>query len=69
MKIRYDKKDDVMMIWLSKEPVDYAEQNKDLIVHFSKKNKPIMIEILDASKFLEEATNQLPQTLRQRLAA
>lgn len=32
MKIRYDKKDDVMMIWLSKEPVDYAEQNKDLIL-------------------------------------
>ena len=40
MKFRYDKKDDALMIWLSKEPVDFAEQNKGLIVHFSKKNKP-----------------------------
>lgn len=69
MKMRYDKEDDVMMIWFSKEPVDYAEQNKDLIVHFSKKNKPVLIEILDATNFLQEATNKLPSSVRQHISA
>ena len=54
MNFRYDKQDDVLMIWFSKEPVDYAEKNKNVIVHFSKKNTPILVEILDASKMLKE---------------
>lgn len=60
MKIRYDKEDDVMMVWLSKGNVDYAEQSKDVIVHFSKANKPILMEILNASKFVKESMNKFP---------
>ena len=67
MKFRYDKQDDALMIWLSKEPVDFAEQNKNLIVHFSKKNKPVLIEILDASKFLKETSHAFPSDLRKQI--
>ncbi|MBI2641146.1 DUF2283 domain-containing protein [Candidatus Roizmanbacteria bacterium] len=67
MKLRYDKEDDVLMVWFSKEPIDYAEQATDVIMHFSKKNKPVLMEILDASKFLKETSRILPAQIRQQV--
>lgn len=67
MKYKYDKEDDVLMIWISKEQVDFAEQNKNVIVHFSKKNKPVMLEILKASQFLKESSQAIPQQLREQV--
>lgn len=55
MKFKYSKEDDVLMIELNKKPIDYAEQSGDLIVHFSPKREAVLIEILDASRFLKEA--------------
>lgn len=66
---RYDKEDDVLMVWFSKEPIDFAEQEKNLIVHFSKSNKPVLLEILDAAKFLKETTKTLPLNLKQQIFA
>ena len=59
MKLKYNKEDDVLMIELSKEPIDYAEQSGDLIVHFSPKREAVLLEILDASIFLKEAAKSL----------
>ncbi|OGM73799.1 hypothetical protein A3H19_00445 [Candidatus Woesebacteria bacterium RIFCSPLOWO2_12_FULL_39_9] len=69
MKVRYDKEDDVMMIWLSqkKAKVDYAEQSKDIIIHFSKDNKPVLLEILNAKEFLKDTTNKLPSKVKKQL--
>ena len=50
MKYKYDKETDIMRIELSKEKPDFAEQKGDIITHYNKKNKPIEIEILNASK-------------------
>lgn len=69
MKRRYDKIDDVLMIWFSKEPVDYAEQTNDLIVHFSKQNKPVLLEILNASKFLTESSSMIPKISHPHISA
>jgi len=66
-KFRYDKEDDVLMVWFSQEPVDYAEQEKNLIIHFSKENKPVLMEILDASEFLKETTKTLPLRIKQQI--
>lgn len=66
-RFRYDKEDNALMIWFSKEPVDYAEQEKNLIIHFSKKNKPVLMEILDATKFLKETTRILPSSVKQQI--
>ncbi len=52
MKIKYEKEDDVLNIWLSKKLYDYAEDNNGVIVHYSKDRQPVYIEILDASRFL-----------------
>lgn len=69
MKTRYDKDDDVLMIWFSKQPVDYAEQTGDLIVHFTKDNHPVLMEILNASAFLMHTSQLLPATVKQRIFA
>ena len=67
MKIKYNKEDDVLMIELNKKPIDYAEQTGDLIVHFSPKREAVLLEILDASKFLKETSKNLPQKVRQQI--
>ena len=56
MKISYDRDVDILMIEISEEMVDYAEEAGPLIIHFSKEGKPVLIEILDASEFLSEIT-------------
>lgn len=66
---RYDKEDDALMIWFSKKSVDYAEQEKNLIMHFSKDNKPVLMEILDASNFLKETAKVLPLRVKQQIFA
>ena len=56
MKVRYDREVDILTIELSDEDIDYAEEAGPIIIHFSKENKPVLIEILDASEFLAELT-------------
>lgn len=67
MKFKYNKEDDVLMIELSKEPIDYAEQNGDLIVHFSPKREAVLLEILDATKWLKNMGRSIPEKIKQEL--
>ena len=46
MKIKYDRDVDILMIELSDEKIDYAEETGPMIIHF----------FLDASEFLAELT-------------
>ena len=69
MKMRYDKEDDVLMLWLSNTKVDYAEQEKNVIIHFSKENKPVLLEILNASAFMTQTSKVFPEQVRQKLAS
>ncbi len=68
-KFVYEKEDDVLNIYLADTPIDYAEQSGDLIVHFSKKEVPVYIEILDASKFLKRQGEDLPKDIKQKFFA
>lgn len=63
MKLKYNKTDDVLMIELNDKPIDYAEQNGDLIVHFSPKREAVLLEILDALQFFKKAAKTLPSKL------
>ena len=67
MKLKYNKVDDVLMIELNKEPIDYAEQSGDLIVHFSPKREAVLLEILDASQFLKNTTRIVPKSIREEI--
>ncbi len=67
MKIKYEKEDDVLMIEFNDKPIDYAEQSGDLIMHFSPKREAVLLEILDASKFLKKASRAIPSDIRQQV--
>lgn len=54
MKIRYSGTEDILTYQVSDEPIDYAEEMDSVIVHFAKTGKPVLLEILDASKFLAQ---------------
>lgn len=69
MNIRYEPEDDVMMIEFNKQPIDYAEQTGDLIMHFSPKGEAVLLEILNASTFLKETSRALPPSVRHAVFA
>lgn len=56
IKIKYDSESDILSWEVSKKAkIDYASEMGNMIVHFSKKNLPVLVEILEASKFLEKS--------------
>jgi hypothetical protein len=52
----YDPSGDVLLVEVSKRPIDYAEEMGSVIVHFTKNHKPVALEVLDASHFVTQAT-------------
>lgn len=56
-KISYEQDADVLVVEVSKKPIEYAEMIGNIIVHFTKDNNPVLLEILEASKFLSQAEN------------
>ena len=54
IKISYEPEADVLAWETSKAPIEYAEEVGNMVVHFSKGNKPVLVELLEASKFLSQ---------------
>lgn len=50
-KISYEPEADVLRVEVSKQPIDYAKEIGNFVVHFTKEGLPVYIEILEASKF------------------
>jgi hypothetical protein len=51
----YEPEADVIAWEIAKQPIDYAKEVGNVVIHFSKKNTPVLMEILEASKFLSKA--------------
>jgi len=58
-KIKYSKDVDALLIELSNKPIDHAEEEGQVIVHFSKKGEPVLLEILDAREFVLRSVSSL----------
>jgi uncharacterized protein YuzE len=56
MKINYDRDADILTLEISDEGIDHAEEAGPMIIHLSEDNKPVLVEILDASQFLADMT-------------
>ena len=69
IKYRYDKEDDVLMVFLGKGKIDDAQQSGNIISHLSAKGELLLLEILDASKFLKKASGAFPREIRQQFIA
>lgn len=58
-RIRYSKDVDALLIELSQGTIDHAEESGQVIVHFTKKGEPVLLEILDARDFLLNSLSSL----------
>ncbi|MDO8436357.1 MAG: DUF2283 domain-containing protein [bacterium] len=62
VKLSYEPEADVLMWEITDKPIDYAKEIGNVIVHFTKNNTPVLIEILEASKFLTGVKNLVEKT-------
>ncbi|PSB28497.1 DUF2283 domain-containing protein [Stenomitos frigidus] len=53
-KIRYSKDVDALLVELSDAPIAYAEDDGQVILHYSDDEKLVLIEILDVTQFMSE---------------
>ncbi len=63
-KISYEPEADVLMWEITDRPIDYVKEIGNVVVHFTKNNVPVLIEILEASKFLTKAKNLIKKESR-----
>ena len=56
-KISYERQADVLTWKIKGDPIDYASEIGNVVVHFTKNNRPVLIEFLEASKFFRKAEN------------
>ena len=69
MKVKYYHDDDILVMKMSNQPIDYAEENDEIIVHFDTHKKPVRIEVLDAHRFLKAQSKALPLVIKQEYFA
>lgn len=68
MNVKYYKEDDILVVTLSSSSYDFAEKEGDFIVHFTKDNRPVRIEILNARKFLKKTASSVPSNLFKHIS-
>ena len=64
IKISYEPDSDVLMWELSNKPIDFAQEFGNFIVHFSNDNIPVLIEVLEAKKFINQAQGLLKKKIK-----
>ena len=63
MKVKYSPEVDILMYEISKAAIDHAEEAGDIVVHYSKRRKPVLLEIFNASNFLNQALAKVPASV------
>lgn len=67
MKIKYYEDADLLSLRISKEPYKFARQTGDLIVHYTEDKEPVLIEIVNAAKFLKDTTRLIPKKIQKQI--
>ena len=55
IKISYESDADILTYEITNQPIDYAQEIGNIVVHFTKDNNPVLVEILEATQFLNKA--------------
>lgn len=66
MKIKYYKKDDILVLRFSEGAVDDSYEVDSGILEVDKNKLPVAFEILHASKFFNIASKELPDEVKQK---
>lgn len=67
MKVKYFEDADLLSLRITDEPYKYARQFDDVIVHYSAKKEPVLIEVVNAAKFLKKTTHLLPKKVQAKI--
>ena len=59
VKMSYEPEADILRIEASQKPIEYATEVGNVVVHFSPDGVPVYFEVLEATKFLKEASKLL----------
>ena len=59
MRFKYSPDVDILMVYVSDEPLWFGEDNEAVIVHHGKDGAPLALEIMDASQFVMFANASL----------
>lgn len=51
-KIRYSPDEDALLIQISAQKVDHAEEAGDFVLHYSEAGELVLIEVFHATRFL-----------------
>ena len=66
----YDTETNILCVEISKGEINHAHELGNFIIHVSKTEKPILLEILDASKFIGQFDKlKMPNKIRQAITA
>jgi len=64
----YDPEANIISWELAKAPISHTREFGSFIIHLSNSNKPVLIEILDASKFVGQFDKlKMPKEVRQAM--
>ena len=55
--MQYDAEANILSWELNNDPIDHCLELGNFIIHLSKNKKPVLIEILNASKFVGQMDN------------
>ncbi len=69
MKVHYDKSEDILMIQLARKKIDDAFEAKNMIVHVTVDNEPVLLEIFNASKFFKTTSKAFPREIKKQILA
>ena len=67
-KIRYSKDADALLIELSDQPIDHAEDTGQFIVHVTGNGEPVLLEVLDAREFVMGALSSVVREVEANLS-
>lgn len=67
MKVHYDKDEDILMIVLSQKKVDDSFETENAVVSVDKNGEPVMLDIMNASQFLQDLGRVIPKKIQQEV--
>ena len=68
LTITYEPEADVLMWEITHEPIDYATEVGNMVIHFTKRNTPVLVEILNARNFLKQGHKLVGENVGERIA-
>jgi hypothetical protein len=55
-KISYSQDVDALLIEVSSDPISYAEDEGQVILHYAENGKLVLVEVLDFQRFMSDET-------------